>query len=60
LVSLLFKFTRDCKKGKEIATTIGMKVFKWTVIGAGPAGIAAVGKLIDSGVKPLEIAWVDP
>jgi len=37
-----------------------MKVFKWTVIGAGPTGIAAVGKLIDSGVKPLEIAWVDP
>ena len=54
------KSTRDCKKGKEIATTMGMKAFKWTVIGAGPAGIAAVGKLIDTGVKPLDIAWVDP
>ena len=37
-----------------------MKTFDWTVIGAGPAGIAAVGKLIDKGVKPLDIAWVDP
>lgn len=37
-----------------------MKTFEWTVIGAGPAGIAAVGKLVDRGVKPLDIAWVDP
>lgn len=37
-----------------------MKTFHWTVIGAGPAGIAAVGKLIDNGVKPLDIAWIDP
>jgi len=33
--------------------------FAWTVIGAGPAGIAAVGLLIDHGVKPQEILWVD-
>ncbi|MCB1106805.1 MAG: FAD-dependent oxidoreductase [Chlamydiia bacterium] len=37
-----------------------MKAFQWTVVGAGPAGIAALGKLIDQGVKPLDIAWVDP
>ncbi|WP_238306027.1 MULTISPECIES: pyridine nucleotide-disulfide oxidoreductase [Mycobacterium] len=30
------------------------------MIGAGPAGIAAVGRLIDQGVPPKEIAWVDP
>ncbi|APJ04406.1 FAD-dependent oxidoreductase [Silvanigrella aquatica] len=34
--------------------------FKWTVIGAGPAGIAAVGKLIDNQVNPKQIAWLDP
>lgn len=34
--------------------------FEWAVLGAGPAGIAAVGKLIDKGVKPLDIAWIDP
>ena len=34
--------------------------FDWAVIGAGPAGIAAVGKLIDQGVNPKKIAWIDP
>ena len=33
---------------------------KWLVIGAGPAGIAAVGKLLDAGLNPMEIGWVDP
>ena len=36
------------------------KTNQWTVVGAGPAGIAAVGKLLDSGVLPSSIAWVDP
>lgn len=49
------------KKEKEIATRgENVKKFEWTVLGAGPAGIAAVGKLIDLGVKPLDIAWIDP
>ena len=34
--------------------------FQWAVIGAGPAGIAAVGQLIDHGIAPEKIAWVDP
>src|SRR5689334_13697611 len=34
--------------------------YRWTVLGAGPAGIATVGRLIDSGVPAGEIAWVDP
>ncbi len=37
-----------------------MSLFKWTVIGAGPAGIAAVGKLLDHGISPETIAWIDP
>ncbi|MCH9622088.1 MAG: hypothetical protein S4CHLAM20_15230 [Chlamydiia bacterium] len=36
------------------------KSFDWMVIGAGPAGIAAVGKLIDSGVSAKSIGWMDP
>ena len=32
----------------------------WCVVGAGPAGIAAVGKLIDSGVPSDRIGWIDP
>jgi hypothetical protein len=32
----------------------------WMVVGAGPAGIAAVGKLLDQGVSPRSIGWMDP
>jgi cation diffusion facilitator CzcD-associated flavoprotein CzcO len=37
-----------------------MAPYAWTVIGAGPAGIAAVGRLIDHGIAPERIAWIDP
>lgn len=33
---------------------------EWTVVGAGPAGIASVGLLVDSGIQPDHIAWIDP
>lgn len=34
-------------------------MYKWTVIGAGPAGIAAIAKLLDSNIAPKEIMWLD-
>lgn len=34
--------------------------YSWAVIGAGPAGIAAVGRLLDHGIARDEIAWADP
>ncbi len=37
-----------------------MATYAWTVIGAGPAGIAAVGRLLDQGIPPDKIAWIDP
>ncbi len=36
------------------------KSFDWAVIGAGPAGIAVVGQLIDKGITPSKILWIDP
>lgn len=36
------------------------KLFQWAVVGAGPAGIAAVGKLIEQGILAQEILWIDP
>ncbi|WP_409428838.1 pyridine nucleotide-disulfide oxidoreductase [Mycobacterium sp. SMC-11] len=37
-----------------------MTEHSWAVIGAGPAGIAAVGRLLDHGVPGSEIVWIDP
>ncbi|SPM41725.1 Predicted flavoprotein CzcO associated with the cation diffusion facilitator CzcD [Mycobacterium numidiamassiliense] len=37
-----------------------MPTYAWTVIGAGPAGIAAVGRLLDHGIAAEKIAWIDP
>jgi cation diffusion facilitator CzcD-associated flavoprotein CzcO len=37
-----------------------MTHYEWTVIGAGPAGIATVGRLLDHGIEGERIAWIDP
>ena len=37
-----------------------MTPYAWAVIGAGPAGIATVGKLLDGGIPAERIAWIDP
>lgn len=37
-----------------------MKSYHWAIIGAGPAGIATLGNLLDAGVAPNEIVWIDP
>ncbi|MBA2656553.1 MAG: pyridine nucleotide-disulfide oxidoreductase [Tatlockia sp.] len=36
------------------------KIYQWTVVGAGPAGIAAIGKLLDLGISGTDLLWVDP
>lgn len=35
------------------------KTYEWCVIGAGPAGIAAVGKLLDHDIPAQKILWID-
>lgn len=34
--------------------------YDWAIIGAGFAGITALAVLIDSGVEPSTVAWIDP
>ena len=36
------------------------QTYKWAIIGDGPAGITAVGVILDYGVSTKEILWVDP
>lgn len=36
------------------------KKYAWSVVGAGPAGIMAVGLLLDAGVHGGDILWIDP
>jgi hypothetical protein len=33
---------------------------QWTVVGAGPAGIAAMGQLTEARIAADQIAWIDP
>lgn len=33
---------------------------QWTIIGAGPAGIASIGQLLAAGVAKEDICWIDP
>lgn len=37
-----------------------MTKFEWAVIGAGPAGIATVGQLLEHGISKEHILWIDP
>lgn len=34
--------------------------FQWAVVGAGPAGVSAVGMLLDAGISATDIIWFDP
>ncbi len=35
-------------------------MYDWVIVGAGTAGIAALGKLLDEGNDPQKICWIDP
>jgi hypothetical protein len=55
-ISLLF-----CK---QMLSMVQMKEraaqYEWAVVGAGPGGIVVVGLLLDLGINPKQIAWIDP
>lgn len=36
------------------------KIYDWAIVGAGPAGLAAIGQLLDQGVPADNILWIDP
>lgn len=58
LFFLFFSIIKNVKN--ETANHKNFKSGKVAIIGAGPAGITVVGLLIDLGVNPDEIIWIDP
>ncbi len=42
------------------ATQNQLQCYDWAIVGAGFAGITALAVLLDAGVKPSTIAWIDP
>jgi len=55
IISLLFSLTSSAVVGINASLNV-----PWLVVGAGPAGIAIVGVLLDSGVPAQQIVWIDP
>ncbi|KAI9164659.1 hypothetical protein H9P43_008518 [Blastocladiella emersonii ATCC 22665] len=51
-------FARHLSLSSTMMSAAPAKPFAAAVIGAGPAGVAVVGRLLDLGVGP--IAWIDP
>ena len=45
---------------KALPITQRNDYYEFVVIGAGPAGISAVGVLLDNGIASEKIAWIDP
>jgi hypothetical protein len=50
----------DNRELNTIARSCAVAQADWLVVGAGPAGIATVGILLDVGVEPHRITWLDP
>ena len=50
---------QDCENIYHDQSTY-QEPFDWLIVGAGPAGILTIGVLMDVGVDPKKIAWIDP
>jgi len=61
LISLLFITTTPSQLFNQFKERAGYNAdIAWTIVGAGPAGIAVVGLLLDLGINGSTITWVDP
>ncbi len=47
-------------KGNDTNLSSSQKEADWLIVGAGPAGIITIGILMDIGVDPKRIIWLDP
>lgn len=44
----------------QVAPKNHPQCYEWAIVGAGFAGITALAVLLDAGVKPSSVVWVDP
>lgn len=59
VVIILFHITHS--QSQNLQQTVAKSPdTQWLIIGAGPAGICAVGVLLDLGIDPQLITWLDP
>lgn len=52
--------TSEALKPLSILAYSNANAYEWTVVGAGPAGIATVDKLLQAGIPGEKICWIDP
>ncbi len=55
VLAALFLSVHNLAMSAEIPSHVS-----WTVVGAGPTGILTVGIILDHGVSPDKILWIDP
>jgi len=61
LILLSFTITTSTTLLKQLKGSVDHNAdITWTIVGAGPAGIAVVGLLLDLGVDGRTITWLDP
>lgn len=56
----IFGYYHDINSVREQLRRDTKDQYEWVVIGAGPGGIACIGKLLDAGISAADIAWIDP
>lgn len=57
---LLSLVCKDYSCDYIFSNTEGESQCNWAVVGAGPAGIITIGLLMDLGISPSSITWIDP
>ncbi|UNE35270.1 NAD(P)-binding domain-containing protein [Vermiphilus pyriformis] len=60
LLATLLHVTPEHSKDKIVHIEPNLnKIYSWTIIGAGPAGIVTLGLLLEQGIQACDILWID-
>lgn len=59
-IMIILLFVQQGTLSVELDIASPLPRYDWAIVGAGLAGITALAILLDSGVEPSTIAWIDP